>query len=430
MRIKLPNLARRHRMNTDIVIQAKELAKCYHIYKHPRDRVKQLLLNPLKRSLGFAPQPYFHEFWALNALSFDIRKGETIGIVGRNGSGKSTLLQLICGTLNPTSGSVDTRGRISALLELGSGFNPEYSGRENIYLNGAIHGLSKEAIDNKFDLIASFADIGEFLDQPVKTYSSGMYARVAFSASMFTDPDVLIVDEILAVGDGAFQAKCLRAFHKLRDTGCAVIIVAHDSYMIKKFCSRVLYLQNGSCIGFGESAPIVDKYNIEIQKAMAVSYEPNSSPVTTSSPQTFDGTEETQVVITSVEILNDLGEPTALVASGQTISVRFTFAVSSTSPPLSTFVVNLYRHDGLYIMGATSLMDNLEPVKLDKTGCVSITFPSLRLLAGSYVWRVAINDEQAFGVYAEANQVCPFEVTDQLQAVGLVNLDRAWAIEC
>jgi ABC-type polysaccharide/polyol phosphate transport system ATPase subunit len=416
-------------MNSDIVIQATNLSKCYQIYDRPRDRVKQFFLNPLQRVLGIPQSHYFQEFWALRELSFDIRKGETIGIIGRNGSGKSTLLQLICGTLNPTTGSVSTHGRISALLELGSGFNPEYTGRENIFLNGTIHGLSREEIEKKFDQIASFADIGEFLDQPVKTYSSGMYARIAFSASMFTDPDVLIVDEILAVGDGAFQAKCLRAFHKLRDNGCAVIIVAHDSYMMKKFCSRVLYLQKGFCVGFGESASIVDKYNVEIQKAMKYSGE--GGDVTSPSPEIDSSNSSFQayLAITSVDLLDDIGEKASMIASGQTITLKFTFSVSNKSAAPSTFVVNLYRHDGLYIMGATTLMDSIEPMVLKQAGTVRITFPSIKLLSGSYFWRVAINDERAFGVYAEANHVCPFEVTDNLEAVGLINLDRSWAVE-
>ena len=184
----------------DIAIRVSNLGKYYQIYDAPRDRLKQFVLSRLQRLIGKQPKQYFREFWALKEVSFEIKKGETVGIIGRNGSGKSTLLQMICGTLFPTNGTVETRGRIAALLELGSGFNPEFTGRENVYLNGAVLGLSKEEIDTRFDAIAAFADIGDFIEQPVKTYSSGMFVRLAFAIQANVDPEILIVDEALAGG--------------------------------------------------------------------------------------------------------------------------------------------------------------------------------------------------------------------------------------
>lgn len=413
----------------DIAIKVENLSKCYHIYDNPRDRLKQFVAPRLQRLTWQRPKQYFREFWALKDVSFEIKKGETVGIIGRNGSGKSTLLQMICGTLNPTSGSIQTNGRIAALLELGSGFNQEFTGRENVYMNGAIHGLSRESIDDKFDRVAAFADIGEFIEQPVKTYSSGMYARLAFAASMFVDPDILIVDEILSVGDAPFQAKCLRAFHKLRDEGCSIIMVSHDSYTIKNFCKRALYLRKGDFIGFGESAPIVDQYSVEVENALAQSLVPATT--VSSAPKSI-GIEAVGLglfKISTIELFDSDGQPTFSVRTGETMTLSFRYTALEKQPQKVTFVVNLYRHDGLYICGTTTLMDAHPPFSVGPgSGNVRVTFPAVRLLAGRYIWRVAINDERALGVFTEANQVCGFEVVDQLEAVGLFNLERSWSV--
>ena len=187
--------------SAEYAIEVKGLGKCYQIYEKPSDRLKQMLVRGRKQ--------YYKEFWALKDVSFKIKKGETVGIIGRNGSGKSTLLQMICGTLNPTGGEVKVNGRVAALLELGAGFNPEFSGVENVYMAASLYGLSKEEVDQRFDAIATFADIGDHIHQPVKTYSSGMYVRLAFAIAAHLEPDILILDEVLAVGDADFQKKCL-----------------------------------------------------------------------------------------------------------------------------------------------------------------------------------------------------------------------------
>jgi lipopolysaccharide transport system ATP-binding protein len=244
----------------DVAIQVSNLGKCYQIYDTPRDRLKQFVVPRLQRFFGQSPRQYFREFWALKDVSFEIKKGETVGIIGRNGSGKSTLLQLICGTLNPTSGSIQTNGRIAALLELGSGFNPEFTGRENVYMNAAILGLSKEEIDNKFNDIVSFADIGNFIEQPVKTYSSGMVVRLAFAVQSQIDPDILVVDEALSVGDAKFQAKCFDRLKKLKDGGTSILLVTHSSEQIVTHCTSALLLENGKVLEAGKPLPIVNRY--------------------------------------------------------------------------------------------------------------------------------------------------------------------------
>jgi lipopolysaccharide transport system ATP-binding protein len=245
--------------DSTVAIRVSGMGKCYQIYDRPQDRLWQ--------SLWRGRKTFFREFWALRDVSFEIRKGETVGIIGRNGSGKSTLLQLIAGTLTPTTGEVLVNGRIAALLELGSGFNPEFTGRENVYMNAAILGLSTNEIDGRFDEIAAFADIGDFIDQPVKTYSSGMMLRLAFAVSVCVDPDILIVDEALAVGDMAFQHKCMDRLRKLTRSGTTLLFVSHDIYAVKSFCQRALYLEQGRSKGTGDAGELIEQYLLDIRDA-------------------------------------------------------------------------------------------------------------------------------------------------------------------
>lgn len=244
----------------DVAIRISDLSKCYHIYASPRDRLKQFILPRLQRLFRMPAGRYFNEFWATRGVSFEIRRGETVGIIGRNGSGKSTLLQIICGTLTPTAGIVETNGRVAALLELGSGFNPEFTGRENVYLNGAVLGLSSEEIDERMDSILAFADIGPFIEQPVKTYSSGMFVRLAFAVVAHVDPDILIVDEALSVGDALFQAKCAARMRALMSQGTTVLFVSHDTHSVKSLCDRAILLDAGGIVAIGDTSEVVEEY--------------------------------------------------------------------------------------------------------------------------------------------------------------------------
>ena len=244
---------------SDIAIKVENLSKCYPIFDTPRDRLKQMIIPRLQRAYGFPPRKYYREFWALRDVSFEVKRGESVGIIGRNGSGKSTLLQLICGTLAPTGGSLQVNGRVAALLELGSGFNPEFTGRENVYLNASVLGLSQEEIDNRFDEIAAFADIGDFLDQPIKTYSSGMTMRLAFSVIAHVDADVLIVDEALAVGDVFFVQKCMRFIRQFQEKG-TLLLVTHDTSGLQSLCQQALWLEKGIARGQGSVKKIAEDY--------------------------------------------------------------------------------------------------------------------------------------------------------------------------
>lgn len=243
-----------------IAIRVSQLSKRYEIYDAPHERLKQFVLPPLQSLVGQARKQYFREFWALKDVSFEVNKGETVGIIGRNGSGKSTLLQMICGTVSPTSGSIETTGRIAALLELGSGFNPEFTGRENVFLYASVLGLSNEEVSARFGSIAAFADIGQFIEQPVKTYSSGMLVRLAFAVAINVNPDILIVDEALSVGDELFQRKCFSRIEAIRASGATILFVSHSGSTIVELCDRAVLLDAGEKLGMGLPKQIVGRY--------------------------------------------------------------------------------------------------------------------------------------------------------------------------
>jgi lipopolysaccharide transport system ATP-binding protein len=248
-------------------VSVRSAGKMYRIYDAPQDRLKHMLFGRMGRHYG-------QEFWALRGVSFDVSPGERLGIIGRNGSGKSTLLQIIAGTLAPTEGEVLLRGRVAALLELGSGFNPEFTGRENVFINGSILGLSRQQVEATFDEIVAFADIGEFIDQPVKVYSSGMFVRLAFAVTTSLRPDVLLVDEALAVGDIFFRQKCYARMNELRLQGCAVILVSHSMTDIEQFCDRALLLDRGRAMFLGTGPQAVKHYYLVEQMERAATLAP------------------------------------------------------------------------------------------------------------------------------------------------------------
>jgi len=245
----------------DIAISVRNLSKTYRLFGHPGDRIKQFL------SLGM--KKYHNEFTALRDVSFDIKKGETVGIIGRNGSGKSTLLQLICGILKPSAGTVKVNGRVTALLELGAGFNPEFTGRENVYFQGALTGFTKAQMDARFDEIAAFAEIGEFIDQPVRTYSSGMFVRLAFSVAIHVAPDVLLVDEALAVGDANFQKRCFERIARIRRDGGTILLVTHALEQVAHYCDRALMLDCGTLVANDVPGPVLSRYLTVLGNNMA-----------------------------------------------------------------------------------------------------------------------------------------------------------------
>lgn len=262
-------------MSSDpVVLRVKGVSKRFEIYDRPVHRLLQTLCAGRKR--------FFKEFWALRDVSFEVRRGECVGVIGRNGAGKSTLLQIVTGTLQPTEGVVETHGRIAALLELGSGFNPEFTGRENVYMNASILGLSKSQTDEKFDEIAEFADIGDFIDQPVKTYSSGMMVRLAFAVQVVVEPEILIVDEALAVGDIAFQQKCYERIKRLQEQDVTILWVSHDLASVMNICSRALFLCDRTLVMDGSPNDVVEAY----KKKLTTTQDAPATPVPASAART------------------------------------------------------------------------------------------------------------------------------------------------
>lgn len=253
-------------MSSEIAIDIQNLSKCHYIYEHPQDRLKKMLVPSLQKAVGLKPSNYGKEFWAVKNVSFEVKKGEIVGIIGKNGSGKSTLLQLICGTLNPTNGYVTTCGKVAALLELGSGFNPEFTGRENIYLNTAVFGLDENAVNQRLEDIIAFADIGQFIDQPIKTYSTGMVVRLAFAVIAHVDADILVIDEALSVGDAFFVQKCMRFLRGFIEQG-TLLFCSHDTAAVLSLCTKAILMKQGEILLSGAPQDIVKEYLLELSSS-------------------------------------------------------------------------------------------------------------------------------------------------------------------
>ena len=392
--------------SNNIAIQVSNLGKCYEIYNNPRDRLRQFINPRLQMFFRQAPRQYFREFWALKDVSFEVNKGETVGIIGRNGSGKSTLLQLVCGTLTPTTGTVETNGRIAALLELGSGFNSDFTGRENVYMNGAIMGMTEEEIDKKFDEIAAFADIGQFIEQPVKIYSSGMMVRLAFAAAINVDPDILIIDEALAVGDVRFQQKCFRKLKKFRDDGRTVFFVSHDVSAVKLFCDKAIWLEQGqvkrsgvpdevtkeyvSFMAYGLEAGTVNAKEISVEGSVDDSAHNQAINWESTAKCTSFGDGGATILATSL-YSKARGERITTFEGGEDVcyyvKIKANHRIES---PIIGFILN--DDHGVHLLGYNShcLGMKLSPIDSSETKNFRFEFKFPRLRLGTYLFSPAI----------------------------------------
>jgi len=385
------------------VLDLQGIAKCYRIYDKPHHRLLQAL---------FPRKPYSREFWALSEVSLSVQRGETLGILGRNGSGKSTLLQIAAGTLRPTRGAVTTRGRVAALLELGAGFNPEFSGRENALLNATILGFTTEQIEERLPGIVAFSALGEFIERPVKTYSSGMYARLAFAVAISVEPDVLIIDEALSVGDAGFQLKCLLKMRELQDAGTTIVFCSHDTSSILRLCERAVVLDKGRMVANDRDVlrccKLYDRLsrNAAFAGAPAV---PHVAPVDRDYASELGGIEETrfgsgEAKYLDVEFCSEAGVPAAAFNSGETIEIRATIAAARSFPA----VVNgftLKDKSGVDVWGDNCLFANT-PVSLEK-GRNRLTYRFvLNLLPGEYFLYIGLADIES-GERIELDQRWP-----------------------
>lgn len=403
-------------MSSEIAIKVESLSKCYQIYAQPRDRLRQFVLPGVQHLSGVPQKQYYREFWALRDVSFEVKSGEAVGILGRNGSGKSTLLQIIAGTLSPTHGEVQTRGVLAALLELGSGFNPDFTGRENIYLNGNILGFSRAQMDARFDDIAAFADIGEHLDQPVKTYSSGMAVRLAFAVQACVCPRVLIVDEALSVGDEKFQRKCFDYIERLREGGCSILLVTHSTATVEKFCQRGILLHKGEVHGVGLAKDIVDQYHallysdektyLRYQHARNLIESQSRSEVPSEAPSCWidrgdinqaDLSEGMRAAITDWDVFDIDGNRSDLFKTGEFFSIRFFVEVISAIEEVQAGIL-LRTVEGVSAFGTNTLYHQSN-YKDARSGCRLMFDFKLKasLCAGSYFITLAIAEAMSDG---------------------------------
>lgn len=328
----------------EFAISVRNLTKTYRLFNHPGDRIKQFFSFGMKR--------YHRGFTALNDLSFDIGKGETVGIIGRNGSGKSTLLQIICGILKPTSGVVQVNGRISALLELGAGFNPEFTGRENAYFQGALMGLSDAQMGERFDDIAAFADIGEFIDQPVRTYSSGMFVRLAFAVAVHVDPDILVVDEALAVGDALFQKRCYKRLQQMQSGGLTLVLVSHDHELVRNMTQRALLLDQGVALSWGDTKEVTYHYRKMLFESDASKLVQEISGAALPECPVRNGTELAYgmggATIVGLRILGSDGEPRTVFCPGDRMDFEMSVSIDAPLDQLN-FAVVIKTMEGLKV---------------------------------------------------------------------------------
>ncbi|MCI9149316.1 MAG: ABC transporter ATP-binding protein [Lachnospiraceae bacterium] len=423
----------------EIAIRIDNVSKLYKLYDKPMDR--------LKESLGFSKKKRYKEHYALSNVSFDVKKGETVGIIGTNGAGKSTILKIITGVLNPTSGNVQINGRISALLELGAGFNMEYTGIENIYLNGTMIGFSREEISQKLDDILAFADIGDFVNQPVKTYSSGMFVRLAFAVAINIEPEILIVDEALSVGDVFFQAKCFHKFEEFKDMGKTILFVSHDMSSIQRYCDRVILLNKGRKAAEDDSKTVIDLYKklLVSPEGEAVSLaetgtEPNTEAVAEPEGEWKDNFAinpdyieygEKKAEIIDFAIVNEMGGCSNVVEEGKEFSVRMKIRFQEDiADPIFAFTIKNVR--GVEIAGTNTMYENVNLGTCHAGEVKQVEFRQRAMLAaGEYLLSLGCTGYSGvdFVVFHRLYDVVSINVVSEKRMVGFFDMDSTVTVQ-
>jgi ABC-type polysaccharide/polyol phosphate transport system ATPase subunit len=416
----------------DYAIRLEKVSKSYRLWGK-KSQFATLKSALLKRDLKLEPEASVP---ALKNISFSVHKGEAFGIIGRNGSGKSTLLKVVSGILKPTSGRVAIAGRVAALIELGAGFHPEITGRENIYINGIMLGLPRREIDARFDRIVEFSGVGPFLDQPVKTYSSGMYVRLGFSVAVHVDPDVLLIDEVLSVGDEEFSQKCVAKIQEMKYRGVTLLFVTHQLDQVRTLCDRALWLDHGEAMGIGDPVRVVDDYLQQVAgqapapvvatepQEEAVSEEPKPKPKSELEEERWGSGE---VVLTRVALVDDKGRDLVALGAGNPVTLELEVKVRA---PQEDFVfgIGIYHADGTCVYGTNTDLEGLMPDALEQDGRVRFVMSSLDLVAGTYRIDAAIHTRNGRAFDYRRN-VLRFVVGSRVHDIGVYRPQHTWKFE-
>lgn len=394
----------------EAAVRATSVAKHYDVYRRPADRLIELVTRRRRHTI----------FPALEDVSFDVERGETVGIIGQNGAGKSTLLKLLCGVTRPTRGEVETHGTIASILELGTGFHPEFSGRDNAALNAAILGLTAEEVKRRLPAILEFSELGSFIDRPVKTYSSGMYMRLAFSVAVNVDPDILVIDEALAVGDGHFQKKCIDKIHEFQERGKTILFCSHALYYINAICRRTLWLDHGHVMRYGPSADVVHDYEtflLERDRTHPATeeHEPAERPAT-------------PVRIGSVTICDKNGAERSTFARGDDVHVRLQIDSDDESQPVHVLVGVNRTADDLQCFSVSTHDDGVPPLSGARRYDLRLQLSDVPLLRGDYSVIAYVGDENAMTVFDRHDLRPAFSIAGDRWEVGLISMRHRW--EC
>lgn len=404
----------------EVAIKVKNVSKTFRIPHEKISSVKGAVLGAFKSNS-------YEEFKALDDVSFEVKKGEFFGIIGRNGSGKSTLLKVLAGIYQADKGAVEIDGMISPFLELGIGFNPELSGRDNIYLNATVLGMTKKQIDEKFESIVKFSELERFIDQKLKNYSSGMSVRLAFSVSVHANREILLMDEVLAVGDNNFQSKCLTEFNKYRDMGRTVIIVTHDTSVVERYCDRAMLLRNGMIVEIGKASNIVTKYiqsNISDEKELVSVYEKESKVKSSSKLRNFKS--KRIIEIGMVEFIDKEGNKENVFRSGDDISIRIYFKQNKDIKKLN-FGLGIYNQEGFYFGGFSTIRDNINTDRYKQNKYYQINLKNVPLNDGSYYLKINIagDDFSDYYDYIDRSREI-FKIFSLKRNPGNVDFDYTW----
>ncbi len=398
-------------------IEARNLGKCYSLYERPADRLKQLMWGRWKR--------YYREFWALQGINLEIRPGEVIGVVGRNGAGKSTLLQIVCGTLPPSTGDLHVRGRVAALLELGAGFSPDFTGIENIYMNAAILGLKRHQVDELLPDILAFADIGDFVKQPVKTYSTGMFMRLAFAVATAVEPDILVIDEALSVGDGAFARKSFDRIMKLREAGKTILFCSHSMYQVEALCSKAMWIDGGQVRMFGSSAEVTSAFQANLNAALVA--KPIKPAPETKAAVAVAAPAGTGRIVRAVASSDGVSGTQLQLHSGESdLRVDVDFSIDP-HLPAPAVALGISDSNGLTVSSVMTLNDGVTVTRDGEgNGRATVVFPALPLLKGQYLITCFLVSEDGLHVYEQVERCIVLNVTQRGVEQGLVALAHEW----